>query len=100
MLFIALDLESAHDNQNLKITMKSLSELVLNINAKKARVGLRKLEYLGFTLSQSSYSLEIYIQEQSVNTLLSVSLQKSLKKMMAVLNICRSVFTGFRARDQ
>lgn len=37
----------------------------MKINAKKARIGLSKVTYLGYTLSTSKYSLEEYIIKET-----------------------------------
>lgn len=84
----------AHHNKNLRETMNRMAELGLKINVKKAKVGLKKVQYLGFTLNQSSYSLEEYIQKQRVNVP-SITTRKESQNIIGVLNVCRSVCPGF-----
>lgn len=84
-----------HD-RNLREVMGRLQELGMKINVKKAKIGVRKTVYLGYTMCRSSFSLEDYISQQSQN-IPPILTKKDLQKLVGVFNVCRSMYPQFNS---
>lgn len=64
------------------------------VNKDKARVGLSKTIYLGYTIYRVVYSPEDYTQGQ-ILSLPSIKSKKELQRILGIMNIYRGVCLGF-----
>lgn len=79
---------------HLRQILERLSEVGFTVNKKKARIGLKKTNYLGYTLEKATYLLDDYIATQSQN-IPPIESRRDLLKVIGVLNVCKGVCPGF-----